>query len=378
MSLGSTCRELSARPSLDQPLRVVHLPVYHDNAYQPMLMEAQSAQGLHVIDGGGGGNFLRTAMRRWRADVVHVHWLHPYLLRSGLIGSWTRGCRFLVEIALLRRQGAAIVWTVHNLANHDRLYPRTELALTRRFVRMCDAIITHGRAASELACDRFRIPSFVPVEAIPFPHYAGRYPNTTDRSTARERLGLSETGFVVTFLGRVEPYKQVVELIDTFRQVAPSNAVLLVAGRASDAGYAAELRRHAAQDDRIRIKHEFIPDDDVQLYLNAADVVACPSKGILTSSSVLLALSFARPVIAPAEGCIPEAVCDAGYLYDPTFPDALTDALAEAVKHHERLSALGMMGMRQAQAASPERVAKQLDALYKQAVRRRHSHPASR
>ncbi len=338
MSSVTAPRVTAASSAGPRPLRVVHLPVYRENAYQPMLMEAQAAQGLHVIDGGGGGNFLRTALRTWRPDILHVHWLHPYLLRPSMLGSWARGGRFLLELALLRRSGVAIVWTVHNLANHNRHQPGIELALTRRFVRLCDAIITHGRAASASARQHFRIPASVPVEAIPFPHYSAQYPNDTTRSTARSHLGMNETGFVITFLGRIEPYKQVAELISAFREVAPEDARLLIAGKASDDSYADELRRRAVGDARIRLDLRFIADDEMQYYMNAADVVACPSKGILTSSSVLLAFSFARPVVAPAEGCIPETVGSAGYLYDSS------DARA---RYRTNQSVLGTLGVAQ-------------------------------
>lgn len=359
------------------PFRVVHLPVYHDNAYQPMLMEAQAAQGLHVIDGGGGGNFLRTAVRDWRPDVVHVHWLHPYLLRWSVLGSWLRGTRFLMEIALLRRRGAKIIWTVHNLANHDQLHPRIELLLTRRFVRLCDAVITHGEAASELARERFQIPSSVPIESVPFPHYADRYPNTTDRSTTRAALGLTNTQFVVTFLGRVEPYKQVTELVDSFRQAAPDDACLLIAGRASDPAYAEEICRRANDDNRVRLILDFIPDDKVQLYLNAADIIACPSTGILTSSSVLLAFSFGRPVIAPSQGCIPEAVGEAGFLYDTDHDcNALVAALSRAFMARDQLPLLGVKALGIAHAASPTQVARQLVAAYIHAAQRGQSEAA--
>ena len=61
----------------------------------------------------------------------------------------------------------------------------------------------------------------------------------------------------------------------------------------------------------------FVPDDELQVYLRAADVVATPFLEILTSGSVLLAMSFERAVIAPRRGCVAETVGDdGGILYD--------------------------------------------------------------
>ena len=172
----------SATATSQHRRRVVHLPVYRDNPYQPMLMDAQRELRMGGDRRGGGGNFLRTAWRDWRADVMHFHWLHPYLLRPGVAASWGRGMRFLAEVTLLKSRGSRIVWTVHNLSNHEGLHPRIELALTRRFVRLCDAVVVHGLAAAGAAQERFRVPASVPVVDIPHPHYADRLPRRFRRT----------------------------------------------------------------------------------------------------------------------------------------------------------------------------------------------------
>src|SRR5690348_5469587 len=100
-------------------MRVVHLPVYDDNAYQKLLMDAQRQLGIEAIDGGGGGNFFRTALTKWHADILHFHWLHPYLIRPGALATLLRSIRLILELIILKLVGQRIVWTVHNLKNHD-------------------------------------------------------------------------------------------------------------------------------------------------------------------------------------------------------------------------------------------------------------------
>jgi glycosyltransferase involved in cell wall biosynthesis len=51
-----------------------------------------------------------------------------------------------------------------------------------------------------------------------------------------------------------------------------------------------------------------IPDDDIQLYMNAADAIVLPYRSGLNSGSMMLAYSFARPVIVSSSGCIPDEV----------------------------------------------------------------------
>ena len=62
----------------------------------------------------------------------------------------------------------------------------------------------------------------------------------------------------------------------------------------------------------------------------AADVLAAPFTSILTSGSVIAALSFGVPVIAPMLGCLPELISPAaGILYQPDDPAGLDNALAD-------------------------------------------------
>ncbi len=80
------------------------------------------------------------------------------------------------------------------------------------------------------------------------------------------------------------------------------------------------------------LKLGFVPDDDLQLYLNAADAIALPYREIFTSGSVLLAMTFGKAVIAPRRGCIGQTLDDAGaILYEASDPQGLPEALRRAL-----------------------------------------------
>lgn len=349
--------------------RVVHLPVYPENAYQPMLMEAQKKAGWDVIDGGGGGNFLRSVVRRWRPDILHMHWLHPYLLRQGRFNSWLRGIRLLQEIRLIRLMGTRIVWTVHNLVNHDQTNSDIELKLTRRFVRQCDLILTHGNYAATAAKNRFQIPGSVPIHSTRFPSYSDHYETGVTKSEARETLGIPSDAFVVGFLGRVEPYKQVVELVEAFRTSVDEQGILLIGGKASDE-YARKVNDAIDGDSRIRFRNQYVSNDGMAEFLRSTDIVACTSKGILTSSSVPLAMSYGRVVIAPSEGCIPEEVGDTGYLFDGS-QQGLRQAIASALQEQSKLQERGLEALERAQESSPQTIAQQILEQYQRVLDRR-------
>jgi beta-1,4-mannosyltransferase len=328
-----------------------------------MLMQAQRELGWEVIDGGGGGNFRRTALRDWRPDVLHLHWLHPYLLRKGRLASWTRGLRFLAEIALLRSRGIKIVWTVHNLVNHNRHHDGIELALTRRFARQCDLILTHGEAAATAARAQFHIPDSVRILVVRHPNYCALDEDRPPSAYDHQHSASKNNGIVVGFLGRIEPYKQVVELVREFRACAGATDRLLIGGCGA-ADYAADIRLSINGDPRIEFRNEYVPNNQIGSFVRAADLIACPSRGILTSGSVILAMSFGRPVLAPAEGCIPEEVGDTGFLYDNSQTDGLQEVLQRAFAAKSLLPEMGRQALARAQEASPERIAEQIVAAY--------------
>jgi beta-1,4-mannosyltransferase len=85
-------------------------------------------------------------------------------------------------------------------------------------------------------------------------------------------------------------------------------------------------------DDRLRSIIRFIHDDEIQICINADDVVALPYRDILISGSALLFMSFGRPLIIPRLRCVTELLDDRGaFLYDSRDPGALdADGLAEA------------------------------------------------
>ncbi len=311
-------------------MRIVHLPFYSDNPYQKLLIEAQRALGHEVIQGGGGGYFLRTALREWQSDTIHFHWLHPYLLRPSRTASIVRSLRFLCEVAVLRVKGTKIVWTIHNLSNHAGLHPGIEQAFSTLFARFTDRCFVHSHDAASAAIKRFHLPVHK-VTVIPHGHYIGQYPNSAGTVESRRKLGLPLNKNIFLFFGRIEQYKGVFELIDAFVQLK-SDSHLVIAGKSPTQSLINTLNQRAASHPNIHIYPARIPDDDIQIYFNAADVVIFPFRKILTSGSLVLAMSFGKAIIAPDFPSLKEIVPPLGALwFHPGGNPSLIQAMQEAL-----------------------------------------------
>ena len=294
-----------------------------------------------------------------RLDVVHLHWLERYDLPPAIDAPWRKGARGLPQRAarrlweaagnhralyqLRRRQrlgrlfgqlrafqsaGGRVVYTVHNLDPHEDSGAADRWG-TGRLIRLADAVHVHDAGTAHALADRYGRSSGVAV--IPHGHYLDAYPNTVSRDEARVSLGLPPKAFVYVTLGLMRPYKGLEELLPAFKRISEPDVRLVLAGKPAPDDYARALAQLAGGDPRILLLPRFVRPDEVQRYLNAADVCVLPYRQITTSGAALLAFSFGLPVIAPAIGAFRNLVAGRrGILYEPGDPGVLERALEQA------------------------------------------------
>lgn len=294
-----------------------------------------------------------------RPDVIHVHWLDRYAVppavvflglhgatdlprraaRRGLetvcnlplvygVRRWLRLRRLLTQLSRFQKSGGRVAYTVHNVEAHEGESPVDRWG-TARLIQLADVVHVHDASTAAAVATRFDRRAGVVV--VPHGHYIDSYRNTMSQAMAREHLGLPDRAFVYLALGLLRPYKGLEELIPAFRSLPDDAAVLLIAGTPSPAGYTAALAGLIGGDARIRLIPRFVPPEDIQLYLNAADICVLPYRQITTSGAALLALSFGVPVLAPAIGAFPHLLAEGrGILYNPGEAHSLAQALAQA------------------------------------------------
>ncbi len=304
-------------------LTVAFLPVYQ-NPYQHLLTAELEKLGVHVehLDGMPSAAWL--LRNRGRVRVLHLHWLYGLYMKHLLTPA--RLLAFLARFHLARHLGYRFVWTVHNILPHRQPFPPMHRLVRRLVMRRASAVIAHCEYGRREILRLF--PSDVPVHVVPHGNYAGVHPVTVTRTEARAALDIEPGRFVYALLGNISAYKGVEAFVASFQAGAGPDDVALVAGRNRAPALVERLEALAAADPRLRIHAGFIPDDAMQCYLLASDVAVFCFREVLTSGSVLLAMTYGLPVIAPARGCLPELVTpEAGLLYDPDDPAALGQAL---------------------------------------------------
>lgn len=333
-------------------MQVLYLPGYSSgNPYQRQLRSHLAEQDVDVVIPEGSsaisvlGLFslfpILGAMRRYgRPDVLHIHWLHAFILprnRSNWV-SIPLAVQFVVELLIVKALGVRVVWTVHNLRDHERRADRVELAVRHLLARLADSVIVHSESVVDTIVEAYRLPpeTVGKFAAIQHGHYIDTYPDEVSRETAREFVGADDDETVFLYFGRIRPYKNVPELIETLEEIDEETVRLLVVGNPIDESRAEEIRALAAGNDRIDLVLEYVADEDIQLYMRAADVVVLPFSEILTSGSTILAMSFGRAVVVPDIGCVGDLTAhdpiQASLTYDPDEPDGLLRAMERALE----------------------------------------------
>lgn len=354
------------------PRRVLFAPYMPANPYQRQLARAVGPFGHEVFAlealGVDRPSFARE-FERLRPDILHLHWLHPYFARAGLLDSARRAWSFLRDVARARRSGVRLVWSAHNLVNHEDDHPLLDRLVTRRIARLADRIIAHGPSARARLLEQLGSQLADKLAVVPLGNTIGEYRDAIDRAAARTRLGLDADTFVVLFLGRIRPYKGVFELMDAFAAAdLGADSLLLIAGKAFGDGPRVRLKRRCKQAARVRLDYGHVADDELQTYLRAADVTALPYRDILTSSAVVLNMSFASAIVAPRVGCIGDVLDeDGGFLYDPAEPHGLSRALEQARRNRSRLADMGLHNRRRIAQWPWPRIGAMVDALYRAA-----------
>jgi beta-1,4-mannosyltransferase len=300
---------------------VAYIPWYPTNPYQIRLRDELAAMGVRVHSGVLSLRTLRALVRGRGPAIAHIHWPH-----GTYMDQYARYPFVIFHLLLYRLIRNNVIWTVHELEFYETRYPLLDRFMVRFLMVICRQLIVHSDYSAKLVRERYCFKR--EIVTLRHPSFIECYPNDIAPVDARARLGLATTTTAYLFLGHIKPYKGVESLIETFKRIDARDTALMIVGQPFDAETAARIRSMAADDPRIRLVLTYVPDEDLQIYMQASDVVVFPFRQMHTSGSVLLAMSFGKPVVAPALAAIPEYVDDrCAVLFDPTDTDGLRKSL---------------------------------------------------
>ncbi len=292
-------RVISPRPRFPWRPRPIHQPCPEDvelHASFPSVLHIPGlgALGNHRLYAAGIRPRLSTVVREWQPDLILAAWLFPDACAVSRIASGIR---------------QPVVAIAQGTDTHHYLRFRLRRWVMRRSLNRCTAIVCRSRELhKQLADAGVREPRLCTI-------YNGvdtQQFRPGNSKEARLQLGLPEHGSIVLYVGNLMPVKNpglLLSVADRLKNRMPidrtplfvfvGNGPLLdtLKHQAEAAGLASRCRFEGVQ-----------PPEAVVRFMQAADVLAVPSRNEGVPNVIREAFACAKPVVATRVGGIPEIV----------------------------------------------------------------------
>jgi len=223
---------------------------------------------------------------------------------------------------------------IHNMIPHepnilDKMFPGY-------FVNAMDGFTTLSESVAK-DIEKFDHEN-KPKHWAPHPIY-DHYGTRLDKTEARKELGIPADGKYVLFFGFIRDYKGLDLLIDAFGdlRLQDQGVKLLVAGEFyGDPKPYIDRINSLDISDIVLLHNDYIPDNKVNLYFSACDIVAQPYKTATQSGVTQVAFHFEKPMLVTNVGGLPEIVPDGkiGYVVEPNA-QSIADALVKFYKEEK-------------------------------------------
>lgn len=285
---------------------------------------------------------------RERIDVIHVQEAAPLLFPS------------------------KIVLTLHDISfEHYPHFFNPDIARRLRArvpltVRRAAAIITDTAFSKGDIVRRYHVPpdkvSVAPLAADPLYRPID---DARQLATARARYGAGD--HFILCVGDLQPRKNLRTLIEAYVRLRRSDALrhkLVLVGRKAwlfDDVVAAA--RASGYEDEL-VFTGYVPDDDLVLLYNAADLFVYPSLFEGFGLPPIEAMACGTPVVTSNTSSLPEVVGDAGLMVDPLDVEALAGAIARVLRDGDLRARLAAAGLRHAAQFSWDDTARTIREVY--------------
>lgn len=232
-------------------------------------------------------------IRKLRPDAVILQWWHPYFAPCYRILATLLG-----EIPLLI--------TCHNVFPHER-FPLDRF-LTRMVLKRADGYIVQSHLDEK---DLLTVKPDANYVVTPHPTYNAFKMKNMSKAEARALLAVGSDSPMLLFFGFVREYKGLKYLLDALPEVKkriPDIALWVVGDFGDDKEVYLEQIERNRIGDHIRLMEGYVPDQEVEKYFMASDLVVLPYVSATQSGIVQIAYGFDKPVVVTDVGGLPDVV----------------------------------------------------------------------
>ncbi|MBD3409092.1 MAG: glycosyltransferase [Ignavibacteriales bacterium] len=267
-------------------------------------------------------------LREEDADLVVFNWWQPFFAF----------CHRAISALVRKRYRGRILFITENVLSHE--YRPLEKTLTRVGLKHADSFLALSQAVVE---DLEFVRGDRPVRRSELPAYdfcrtdGGESPEEVKRS-----FGFDADDRVLLFFGYIRKYKGLDILLDAMPAMIerdPSTK-LLVGGEfyEDEESYRRKIDELGIGG-AVRMVNRFIPNEEVERFFVAADVVLLPYRSATQSAILNMTYSFRKPVVATRVGGFTEFIDDGetGVVVEPNDPAELAKGVAKFYESRERV-----------------------------------------
>ena len=200
--------------------------------------------------------------------------------------------------------GAQIIVNCNNIKPHE---PRVmDSFLTTKFFSFCDRFIVMSETVEN---DLLKILPNARYQKTHHPIY-DVFGKSIDKEKAKKLIGISEEKVILNF-GFIRDYKGLDILIESAKYLRDkiNNIKILVVGECyGNEKDFIQLAEDKGVSDLIDFRFEFVPNEKVNQYFCASDLVVLPYKAATQSGVIPIAYHFNKPVVVSNVGGLPEIV----------------------------------------------------------------------
>jgi beta-1,4-mannosyltransferase len=237
-------------------------------------------------------------------SIFHYHWLEC----TGFL-NLPRFFYQFISIVLYKLTGGHLVWTIHNKMPLDGKYKWLNFRARRWMAK--NAVRIHVQCKSAIP----KLSSFYDTDeskffVIPHPKYP---PVLMPRAAAVEAINLrfdvniKMQDRLFLMIGHISEYKQIEEVCEIFKN-EPIQKKLIIAGpvKKGQMKLFKRLKKKTRDIPNIFLIPQFIKEECVPEFLNAADYLVFNFKDVITSGGVHLAISYNKKTLLPDTECMRE------------------------------------------------------------------------
>ena len=270
-------------------------------------------------------NWIKVAgrIKKQKPELIILQWWHPYFAPC-----------FWSICKLLRRE--KILFVCHNVFPHER-FPLDRL-LTKWTLGCGRYFITQSKMDAR---DLLSVKHDAVYRVTPHPTYGMFCRQGMSMQKAREQLQIDQGQRVLLFFGFVRKYKGLQYLLEAMKLLKERDfkvQLWVVGDFGEDKEEYVEQIRAFEIGDQVQMVEGYVPDDEVEKYFAASDLVVLPYLSATQSGIVQIAFGFEKPVLVTEVGGLPDVVTNGktGYVVEPRSAETIAEAIMDYYINNRR------------------------------------------